>query len=79
MVLTAHGCQKLFEWGMAGTAASFAEMGGPELVIVIGCGALMLAAAGAGQWSVDALVARRRAEQPGQPGQPTTAAPLDAA
>ncbi|MCF4007277.1 DoxX family protein [Corynebacterium uropygiale] len=125
VVLTAHGCQKFFEWGMAGTTESFGQMGaplpglsawiaaiieffggilliagaftsvvgilvalnmlgawliahvsagtifvakgGPELVIALGCGGLLLAAAGAGQWSVDALLARRQ-RAPGTAG-----------
>lgn len=29
VVLTAHGCQKLFEWTMSGTAEAFAGMGVP--------------------------------------------------
>ncbi|GAB7036590.1 MULTISPECIES: DoxX family protein [Catenuloplanes] len=45
----------------------FVDTGGAELVLVLGAGALMLAAVGAGRFSVDALlmpVLRRRAPEP---------------
>lgn len=45
----------------------FVDAGGAELVLALGVGALLLAAVGAGRFSVDALLApvlRRRAPQP---------------
>lgn len=49
-------------WAIAHTCAGmFVGDGGPELVIVIGAGALLLAAFGSGRFSVDAVLASRRA------------------
>lgn len=49
-------------WAIAHTGAGiFVGDGGPELVIVIGAGALLLAAFGSGRFSVDAVLASRRA------------------
>jgi putative oxidoreductase len=39
----------------------FVDQGGFELVLALGTGALVLAAVGAGRWSIDALVAPRPA------------------
>ena len=120
VVFIAHGAQKLFTYGLAGTAESFAGMGIPapqaaalfaavvefaggaalvvgvgvpvaglllfldmlgalvlvhapngvfvdnggfELVAALGAGALLLAVAGAGSWSVDHLIAAHRAQR----------------
>ncbi len=49
-------------WAIAHTGNGlFVANGGPELVIVIGAGALFLAAFGSGRFSVDAVLASRRA------------------
>ncbi len=42
----------------------FVDQGGFELVLALGAGALVLAAVGAGRWSLDALVAPRLAQVP---------------
>lgn len=42
----------------------FSDKGGYELVLVLGAGALMLALAGAGRFSVDNLLWGRRAPSP---------------
>ncbi|AGF71465.1 DoxX family protein [Corynebacterium halotolerans] len=52
-------------------AGIFVANGGWELVGAIGAGFLALAAAGAGRYSVDALIARRR-EQPQTAREPQT-------
>lgn len=54
--------QMLAAWAIAHTGAGmFVGDGGPELVIAIGAGALFLAAFGSGRFSVDAILASRRA------------------
>ena len=53
-------------WAIAHTGAGmFVGDGGPELVIAIGAGALFMAALGSGRFSVDAVLASRRARRTG--------------
>ena len=56
----------LIENAIAHTGAGmFVGDGGPELVIAIGAGALFMAALGSGRFSVDAVLASRRAGRTG--------------
>ena len=78
VVFVAHGAQKLFTWGLSGTADAFAGMGVPApqasalvatlIELVGGAAALVLAATGAGRLSVDRAVGSRlRAARRPQP------------
>ncbi|SDL61094.1 DoxX protein [Corynebacterium mycetoides] len=73
VILIPHGWQRFNEWTLAGTSEAFAGMGVPapgltsaiaatvELVGAIAAASLALAAAGAGLYSVDALLNNRNA------------------
>ncbi len=62
-LFAAHGWQKFSQFTIAGTTASFTEMGVPGANLALGAGAAALALMGPGSWALDRLFVRRKGAQ----------------